>query len=289
MTRRGWILFGLMGVIWGLPYLMIKVAVEGVSVPMLVFARTAIGAVLLLPFALRRMNWDVVRRHWIPILAFAVFEVIGPWALLSDAERGLSSSMTGLLIASVPIIAAVLVTVTGERLGPKQWIGLAVGFGGVAVLAAPNLTGGDVWSIIEVLLTATGYAIAPMIADRKLQDVPGIVLATVCLGIGAVVYAPFAIMHWPQQMPSMDVLAAMGGLAVLCTAVAFLLFFALIREAGPSRALVITYVNPVVAVAAGVVVLNEPQTTTTIVSFVLILCGSILATSRTPERLAVVK
>lgn len=266
---------------------MIKVAVEGVSVPVLVFARTAVGAVLLLPFALRRLDWDVVRRHWMPIAAFAAFEVIGPWALLSDAERGLSSSMTGLLIASVPIIGAVLVSVLGERLGPKQWIGLAVGFGGVAVLAAPNLSGGDAWSVVEVLLTALGYAIAPMIAARKLQEVPGLVLATLCLGLAAVVYAPFAILHWPQRMPSADVLFALGGLAVLCTAVAFLLFFALIREAGPSRALVITYVNPVVAVVAGVVVLSEPLTTTTVVSFVLILCGSILATSRTPERVAV--
>jgi drug/metabolite transporter (DMT)-like permease len=289
VTRNGWILFGLMGVIWGLPYLMIKVAVEGVSVPVLVFARTAVGAVLLLPFALRKMEWDVLRRHWVPIVAFAVFEVLGPWALLSDAERGLTSSMTGLLIASVPIISAVLVSATGERLGPKQWVGLAVGFGGVAVLAAPNLRGGDAWSIIEVLLTALGYAIAPMIAARKLQEVPGIVLATVCLGLSAVVYAPFAVLHWPQQMPSADVLLALGGLAVLCTAVAFLLFFALIREVGPSRALVITYVNPVVAVAAGVLVLSEPLTTTTVVSFVLILCGSILATSRTPERVAIVK
>src|SRR5687767_13103534 len=102
-----------MGVIWGLPYLMIKVAVEGVSVPVLVFARTAVGAVLLLPFALRKMEWGVLRRHWVPIVGFAVFEVLGPWALLSDAERGLTSSMTGLLIASVPIISAVLVSATG--------------------------------------------------------------------------------------------------------------------------------------------------------------------------------
>jgi drug/metabolite transporter (DMT)-like permease len=278
-----------MGVIWGLPYLMIKVAVEGVSVPVLVFARTAVGAILLLPFAWRKLNLAMLKRHWVPIVAFAVFEVLGPWALLSDAERGLSSSMTGLLIASVPIVSAVLVSVMGERLGPKQWVGLGVGFAGVAVLAAPNLRGGDAWSIIEVLLTALGYAIAPMIAARKLQEVPGIVLATVCLGLSAVVYAPFAILHWPQRMPSSDVLLALGGLAVLCTAVAFLLFFALIREVGPNRALVITYVNPVVAVAAGVLVLSEPLTTTTVVSFVLILCGSILATTKTPERVAIVK
>jgi drug/metabolite transporter (DMT)-like permease len=289
VTRKGWILFGLMGVIWGLPYLMIKVAVGGVSVPVLVFARTVIGAVLLLPFALRRMDWQVLRRHWVPIVAFAVFEVIGPWALLADAERGLSSSTTGLLIASVPIIAAVLVSFSGERLGIKQWAGLAVGFGGVAVLAGPNLSGGDAWSIIEVVLVAVGYAIAAMIAGRRLEGVPGLVLATVCLGFAAVVYLPFAVLHWPEGMPAAEVLWALGGLGVVCTGLAFLLFFGLIREVGPARALVITYVNPVVAVGAGVVVLGEPLGIWTVVSFVLILCGSLLATSRVREPVAVVK
>ncbi|MFC0107296.1 DMT family transporter [Kibdelosporangium aridum] len=285
MTRKGWILFGLMGVIWGLPYLMIKVAVGGVSVPMIVFARTAIGAAVLLPLALRRIDWDVLRRHWKPLLAFAATEIIAPWYLLSDAERHLSSSLTGLLIAAVPTIGALLVSMRGERLSSAQWIGLAIGFGGVALLAGPNLGGGNAWSIIEVLLVTVGYAVAPIIAARKLQEVPGLVLATVSLGIAAIVYLPFAIATWPQQMPSTDVLLALGGLALLCTAVAFLFFFALIREVGPSKALVITYVNPLVAVAAGVLVLNEPLTMVTIVAFVLILGGSILATSRAKERI----
>ncbi len=274
-----------MGVIWGLPYLMIKVAVGGVSVPMIVFARTAIGAAVLLPLALRRIDWNVLRRHWKPLLAFAATEIIVPWYLLSDAERHLSSSLTGLLIAAVPTIGALLVSMRGERLSPAQWIGLAVGFGGVALLAGPNLGGGDAWAIIEVLLVTVGYAVAPIIAARRLQDVPGLVLATVSLGIAAIVYLPFAIATWPQQMPSNDVLLALGGLALLCTAVAFLFFFALIREVGPSKAVVITYVNPLVAVAAGVLVLNEPLTTVTIVAFVLILSGSILATSRAKERI----
>ncbi|MFD1051916.1 EamA family transporter, partial [Kibdelosporangium lantanae] len=134
MTRTGWTLFMLMGVIWGLPYLMIKVAVDGVSVPVLVFARTVIGAAILLPIALRRVNWRAIGERWMWVLAFAVLEVIGPWALLSDAEHNLSSSMTGLLIAAVPIIGAVVVGFLGERLGVKQWVGLAVGFGGVALL-----------------------------------------------------------------------------------------------------------------------------------------------------------
>lgn len=277
-------MFALMGVIWGLPYLMIKVAVGGVSVPVLVLARTAIGAALLLPLALPRIKWDALRRGFPWLLAFALLEVIGPWALLSDAEHNLSSSMTGLLIAAVPIVGAVAVGFLGERLGAKQWIGLGIGFAGVAVLAAPNLHGGDGWSIGEVLLVAIGYAVAPVIADRKLGDLPPIVLTSVTLTLAALVYTGPAIATWPQQMPSTDVLLALGGLAVVCTALALVLFFRLIREAGPARAVVITYVNPVIAVAAGVLFLHEPLTVTTIISFVLILGGSVLATSKTVER-----
>jgi drug/metabolite transporter (DMT)-like permease len=226
----------------------------------------------------------VLRGVWPWLVAFAVFEVIGPWALLSDAERGLSSSMTGLLIAAVPIICAVLVGFVGQRFGLKQWTGLVAGFGGVALLAAPNLRGGDAWSVSEVMLTAFGYALAPIIADRKLHDIPPIVTTTVTLAFGAVVYTPAAVVTWPSRLPATDVLLALAGLAVICTALALVLFFQLIREVGASRALVITYLNPVIAVAAGVLLLKEPLTVTTIVSFVLILGGSVLATSRAPER-----
>src|SRR3954463_6348799 len=151
-----------MAVIWGIPYLLIKVAVEGVSVPVLVFARTAVGAAVLLPLTLSRSAWAPVFRHWRPALAFAFFEIIAAWLLLSDAERHLSSSLTGLLIAAAPIIAAVLDRLTGgERLGPLRMAGLGLGLAGVAVLAGPGLSAGGAWPVIEVLLTATGYAIAP--------------------------------------------------------------------------------------------------------------------------------
>ncbi|GIH73970.1 DMT family transporter [Planobispora longispora] len=280
MSRRGWILFALMSVIWGVPYLMIKVAVDGVSVPVLVFARTAVGAAVLLPLALRGGRLRGILRHWRPLAAFATIEIMVPWWLLSDAERHLTSSMTGLLIAASPIVAVLLGRLTGdtERLGAVRWAGLAVGLAGVAVLAAPELRGGDPWAITEVLLTATCYAIAPIIAARRLQDVPALPMTAVCLGLAALVYTPPAVLTWPDALPSGQVLAALAGLALICTALAFIVFFALIREVGTSRALVFTYVNPAVAVTAGVIVLGEPLTVPILVSFALILGGSVLAT-----------
>jgi drug/metabolite transporter (DMT)-like permease len=286
MTRRGWILFALMSVIWGIPYLLIKVAVGGVSVPVLVFARTAGGAVILLPLAARHGHLDALRRHWRPLAAFAACEIIGPWWLLSDAERGLSSSITGLLIAAVPIIGALLTRLIGssQRLSPKRWTGLLVGFGGVALLAVPHMRGGDAWSLTEVLLTALGYATAPLIAARTLNNVPSLPMTAACLALAAIVYAPAAIVTWPPALPNAWVLAALAALAAVCTALAFVVFLELIREVDPARALVFTYVNPAVAVAAGVIVLEEPITVAIIASFALILTGSLLATAPESRR-----
>jgi drug/metabolite transporter (DMT)-like permease len=283
VTKRGWVLFFLMAVIWGVPYLMIKVAVQGVSNPVLVFARTAVGAAVLLPLALRGSRiGEMLRKHWFPLAAFAVIEIVIPWWLLADAEREITSSMTGLLIAASPIITIAVARMTGagERLGLLRWIGLGVGLAGVAVLAAPELAGGSPLAIAEVLLVAVCYATAPQIAARKLQDVPALPMTAICLTGAALVYLVPAIMTWPTEVPSAPVLAAIAGLAIICTALAFIVFFALIREVGTSRALVFTYVCPAVAVTAGVVFLGEPLTVTILVSFALILAGSVLATAR---------
>ena len=284
VSSRGWILFLAMSIIWGIPYLMIKVAVEGVSVPVLVLARTAVGAAVLLPLAFNGQTLTIVRNHWRALLGFAFFEIIAAWWLLSDAERHLTSSMTGLLIAAAPIIAAILDRFTGgERLGYKRIIGLSIGISGVAVLAGPHF-GGSTWPIIEVLMVATCYAIAPLIAARYLADVPALPMTAVCLGFAALVYAAPAAATWPTEMPSTQVLLALGGLAVICTALAFIVFFALIREVGAARALVFTYINPAVALAAGVIVLNEPLTAWNVAALALILAGCVLATRRHTEQ-----
>jgi drug/metabolite transporter (DMT)-like permease len=270
-----------MCVVWGIPYLLIKVALEGVAVPVVVFARTTLGAALLLPAALRSGQLAALRHQWRPLVAFAAAEMIVPWGLLSDAERRLPSSLAGLLIAAVPIIGAILALVTGhaDRLTPARWCGLILGLGGVGLLVGPGAHGASAWSVVEVMLTALGYAIGPQIADRALAGAPRLGMTAVCLAFAAVVYTPSTVLSLPHSVPPARVIAAMLGLAVICTAAAFLLFFALIAEVGPARATVITYVNPAVAVALGVAVLNEPFTVAIGVSFVLILTGSVLATS----------
>jgi len=281
VSRRGWVLFAIMCVVWGIPYLLIKVAVGGVSVPMVVFSRTALGALILLPLALRSGQFGALRPVWRWVVAFAALEMIVPWGLLSNAEQHLPSSLAGLLIAAVPIIGVVMARLTGgaERLSARRWAGLLVGLAGVAVLAAPHLAGGHAWPIAEVLLVAVGYATAPLIAARKLADVPALPMTTVCLILAALIYTPAAAATWPRHLPSGPVLASLAALGVICTAAAFLVFLRLIREVGPTRAMVFTYVNPAVAVAAGVLVLGEPFTATIAGAFVLILAGCVLATA----------
>jgi drug/metabolite transporter (DMT)-like permease len=280
LSKRGWLLFAAMGVIWGIPYLLIKVADEGVSVPLLVGTRTAIGALLFLPVALRGGYLPALKGHVRWLAAFTVVEIIGPWALLSSAEKHLPSSTSGLMVAVVPIFAALLAWLTrdGDQLTLIRWAGLIVGLAGVAVLAGPDAVHGDTVPVLEVLLTALGYALGPWIANRKLAGLPPVAVNTVCLGATALFYAPFAALTWPRHVPHVNVLLSLAGLGVICTATAFGVFFLLIAEVGPARATVITYVNPAVAVALGVLVLNERLTPEIGIAFVLILGGSILAT-----------
>jgi drug/metabolite transporter (DMT)-like permease len=282
MSRRGWLLFTAMGVIWGVPYLMIKVAVGALSPASLVFFRTAIAALLLLPVAAARGQLRPLLRHWLPLLAFGAVELAVPWLFLASAEQRLSSSLAGLLIAAVPLVGALLGWATGgERLGLLRQLGLLVGIAGVAALVGLDLHGGDAWALAQMAIVVIGYALGPFILTRYLSDLPGLGVMAASLGLAALVYLPVAVFQLPRHWPSPGVVGSVLGLSVVCTAIAFLVFFALIAEVGPVRATVITYLNPAVAVALGVTLLGEPFTVGIAVGFALVLAGSLLATRRT--------
>jgi drug/metabolite transporter (DMT)-like permease len=281
VTRRGWLLFLALCVIWGIPYLLIKVAVRELTPASLVFLRTAIGAAVLLPFVLRSGgNLRALLPRWRPIVLFTVAELAIPWLLLSDAERRLSSSLAGLLVASVPLVGVVIARLSGvpEPLGGRRLAGLWVGLAGVVALLGLDVRGGELRAVAEMVLVVIGYAVGPMVVARRLTGVPTLEVVTVSLALGALGYAPFGLAQLPAALPSAEVLLSVAVLGVVCTALAFVLFFRLIAEVGPVRATVVAYVNPAVAVAAGVAVLGEPLTVGTVTGFVLILAGSWLAT-----------
>jgi drug/metabolite transporter (DMT)-like permease len=277
-----------MCVIWGIPYLLIRVAVRELAPVTLVFLRTAIGALLLTPVAALRGELRPLLRHWRPLFAYTAVEVAIPWVLLARAETKLTSSLTGLLIAAVPLVGALIVTLTGdrERLGGRRWLGLLVGIAGVAAIVGLNLGQINVVALVEIGFVAVGYAVGPIILSRSMTDLPAYGVVAASLLISAIVYAPFAAANWPSKMPSAHVIESVLGLAVICTAVAFLVFFALIAEVGPVRATVITYINPAVAAVLGVTLLNEHLTTGMLLGFALVLAGCVLATGRSPETVA---
>jgi drug/metabolite transporter (DMT)-like permease len=283
MTRRGWILFASMCVIWGVPYLLIRVAVRDLSPATLVLARTGIAALLLLPIAAARSELRPLLRHWAPLLAFAAIEIAIPWVLLGAAEQHISSSLTGLLIAAVPLVGALIARTTGERerLGFQSALGLLLGLVGVAAIVGLNLEGAGGVPLAEIALVAICYAVGPVILQRYLAGLPALGVIAAALGATAVAYVPIAAFSLPDRVPSATVIGSVAGLAVVCTAVAFLLFFALIAEIGPVRATVITYVNPAVAAVLGVAILGEHFTAGMGVGFALVLAGSVLATRRT--------
>ena len=284
MSRRGWILFASLGLIWGLPYLTIKVGVTSLSTPMVVFGRLAIGAAILLPIAIATRQLGRLAGHWKWVIAFAVVEMTFTWWALTWAEERISSSLAGLFIATVPLVTALLARRLGmdDRLTGTRLVGLAVGFLGVGALVGLDVSGGDLVSVAALIITVIGYSVGPIIVDRRLQGVPSLAVIAVSLTINAVVYAPFAWFTRPTEPVPASAWAAVLLLGALCTAAAFLIFFALIAEVGPSRTTLITYVNPAVAVVLGIAVLGEPFTLGIAIGFPLVLLGSWLATRRAP-------
>jgi drug/metabolite transporter (DMT)-like permease len=279
MSRRGWVLFIAMSVVWGVPYLLIKVAVRDIGPAELVFVRTAIGALLLLPIALYRRELRASLRPWLPLLAYTVVEIGVPWLLLSHAEQEVDSSLTGLVIAGVPLVAALIAR---ERLSGVRVAGLLTGFAGVGLLVGFHGGTGGAVPLLELLGVVLCYATGPLIIERWLSDVPRYGVSAASLVIGALLFAPVAVPGLPSLARTVHAgpaLAALG-LAVICTALAFVLFFALIAEVGGVRATVITFVNPAVAVVLGALVLHEAITPLTVGAFALILAGSFLATRR---------
>ncbi len=284
-------LFAAVSVIWGVPYLFIKIAVDELSPSVVAWSRLAIAAVVLLPLAWRLGALRGLAARWRILTVFAAVEMAIPWQLLGFGEVRVSSSLTAILIAAVPLFVALLALRFdhAERPTATRLAGMLIGLAGVAALVGIDLGGKSdaLLGAAAILLVAFFYAIGPMIVKRRLSDVDPLGPVAASVAIGTLLVTPFALADLPDSMPSADTLVSLGVLGLFCSALAFLFFFRLIAEVGPGRATVITYVNPVVALALGVAVLDESVTTGVIVGLLLILAGSWLATDgRVPPGLA---
>ena len=282
MTWRGWAAFVALGIIWGLPYFFIKIAVQEVSPLILAFTRVLLAALILLPIAWHRGALRSLGRHKGPIVAFGLVEFAIPFSLISLGERWISSSVTGILLAMVPLSIALMQRFFGisEKLGVWRIVGLVTGFIGVAALLGTGSISGSLgWAGVGcVLLSAICYAMGALIIQRYMHGLDSIGPLATSLFVAALILAVPAVMEFPAHLPSTLAMLSIAVLGIICTAVAMLLMFYLVRHAGASRASVITYINPVVATLLGVLVLNEHLGIGGFVAFALILLGSWLAT-----------
>lgn len=277
-----------MSFIWGIPYLLIRVAVRQLEPAMVVFGRTSIAATVLLVLAHRSGAIAPALRRWRPVLAFAIVEMAIPWILLAIAEQHLASGLAGLIIATVPMVGAIAAFALGDRsaLRRVRVIGIFVGFAGVAFLVGNDLRSASAppwWSIAMVLIVCVCYGTAPFIIERKLAGVPAFGVIGVSLGAVALLYLPIAGLFASSNHPTLKSVLSVITLAVVCTGLAFVVFFKLLDEIGPARAPLITFANPVVAVTLGALLLDERVTLATLVGFVLVMTGCWLATQSSPK------
>lgn len=287
MTARGWLLFATASVVWGVPYFFIKVAVDDDMPPALVaWSRVVLGAAVLLPLAMRRGALSGLEGRWRAICAYAACEIAVPFTLIAIGEQHVSSSLTAILISSMPLLVALLSVhfAPEDRPTGLRLVGLLIGLGGVIALLGIDVAGSsdELLGAGLILVATLGYAIAPMIVQGRLADLDPLVPVAVSLGIAGIALTPAAILFPPEHTPSLEALGSIVVLGVVCTAFGLIVFFRLIAEAGASRAAVITYVNPLVAVLLGVLVLDERLGATSVLGLGLILAGSWLAT-RAPD------
>ena len=287
MTPRAWAAFAAVSVLWGMPYLFIKVAVEDdISPAFLSWARLVLGAAVLLAFAWQANVLGSLRGSWRWIALFAVIEISLPFPLIAAGEQHVSSSLAAILIAAVPLFVAILAVRfdRSERVTGRRLAGLFVGLGGVVALVGIDVAGEreELLGALAILLAAIGYAAGPMILKAKLAAIDPRATMGASLAAAALVLTVPAALSAPDETPSGDALLAIGVLGLFCTAIAFVLWSVLITEAGPARAAVITYVAPVVAIALGVAVLDESVGPGALAGLLLILAGSWLATGADP-------
>ncbi|MEY4043421.1 MAG: hypothetical protein RL529_988 [Actinomycetota bacterium] len=285
MSRRGFLLFLAIGLAWGVPYFFLAVAGKDFSTPTVIFSRVTIGALILVPLAIKRGALKPALKAWPWVLSFAAIEMIGPWFLLTEAERHVPSGLAGLMIATVPIFGMLIAYFfQGDKSvrHPKTLAGLAIGFAGVVLLVGiDSLTGTfEPIYLLMLVLSALGYAIAPAIANAKLKDVPTVGVIGLSLTMVAVFYAIPALTALPGEIaagPAWTSVGSLVGLGVISSALAFVLFFDLVQEVGSARATLVTYPNTAWALLLGIVFLHEPITIGLLTGLPLVALGSYLA------------
>lgn len=288
MSWRAWITFSILCVLWGVPYFFIKLALIDLSPAFIAWSRLALAALVLAPIAAHRGVLLPAFRRKAPIVGFAILELVIPFSLISIGEQWISSSLAGVLIATVPLTVLVIAPLFGikEQITTRRIAGLLVGlFGVVVLLGIDSVSTTQQWIGVACMFGAViGYAIGPLIVQRYLADVDELGALSASLIVSALVLLPAALWTAPQAMPSALSMVSVATLGLFSTALALLLYFYLINHAGAARSSVVAYVCPGIAALLGVAVLREQFGIISALGLALILVGSWLATGGARER-----
>ena len=286
MSRKGWALFALVGLLWGVPYLFMKVAVDELATPVIVFSRLLIGAIVLVPLALYEGTLRPAFKYWKYIALYAIAEMVIPWSLITNAQKELSSGVVALLVATVPIWATLFAHHTGDSTAAHRTriFGIAIGLIGILFLVGIETLDdvGNIRALIQVLVASASYAYAVNMITRKAPETSGVAINGIAMALSTVIFAPFAFTHLPSQKPSNHAVLATIGLGVICTALAFWVFFIVLKEIGSARASLVVYPNTAVAVMLGIFLLDEQLTLAIVIGLPMVLLGSYFA-SRKPS------
>ena len=285
MSRKGWGLFALVGLLWGVPYLFMKVAVDELSTPLIVFSRVFIGAAVLIPLALYKKTFFPALKYWKYILIYSILEMVIPWTLITSSQRNLSSGVVALLIATVPIWATFFAHYSGDTTAAHRTrvFGIGIGLVGIALIVGIESLNdvANLASLFGVLVSAFSYAWAVNMITSKAPGASGVAINGIAMGISSLIFAPFAFTHLPEKAPSVQAVLSTFGLGVICTALAFWVFFIVLDEIGAARASLVVYPNTAIAVILGIILLNEKLTLAIAIGLPLVLIGSYYA-SRKP-------
>jgi drug/metabolite transporter (DMT)-like permease len=291
VSTRAWAAFAAVSILWGIPYLLIKVAVDsGIPPAFVTLVRVVLGAAVLLGLAARAGVLTAVRRRFRWLVALALTEIALPFTLIAMGERHVTSSLAAIIIAAAPLMGALLAWHfdLSERAGGRRLTGLGLGLMGVVALVGVDVAGrtDELVGAAAILAAALCYAAGPLIFGRHLADVDPRASMGASLAIAAFLLLPVVAVDPPTAAPHASATLALLGLGVLCTAAALALYGLLIAEAGAGRALLVTYFNPVVALALGAAILGERPGVGSVLGLPLILVGSWLATTGagTPRR-----
>lgn len=289
LRKSGWGLFALIGFLWGIPYFFTKIAVESdAPIPLIVFARVFIASLILLPIAHYRGVLIPAFKHWKIIAIYGVGEMVIPWFMIASGQKVLPSGTTALLIATVPLFASIFAYFYGDKTvwHGRRLVGLIAGFVGVFFLVGfdgvgvGSSTGEKVTAVAMLLLASFCYAGSVSMINNRIPEVSGLAINAIALSVASLVYLPSLFFVLPTPMPPLEAIGSVFILGAICTALAFIVFFKVLGVMGPARASLTVYINTLIAVILGALLLDEPVTATMSVGIVLVLVGSFLASRK---------